>query len=236
MDANKILADILKKMKLIQPDDIPNIDLYMDQVTTFMDKHLYSSKRLEDDKALTKTMINNYAKNQLLPSPEKKKYSKDHILLLTFIYYYKNVMSISDIKKLILPVSDNYFHAKSGTTLDDVYSEIEGFMDSITNTVANDVKEKSIIADNSFSSEAFPDISSDDAEYLKLFSLISMLSFDIYLKKQLIESMIDKLDEPVSKASKEKLAKKELEERDKLAKKEREEMMKKLFLLVLKKN
>lgn len=228
MDANKILADILKKMKLIQPDDIPNIDLYMDQVTTFMDKHLYSSKRLEDDKALTKTMINNYAKNQLLPSPEKKKYSKDHILLLTFIYYYKNVMSISDIKKLILPVSDNYFHAKSGTTLEDVYSEIEGFMDSITNTVANDVKEKSIIADNSFSSEAFPDISSDDAEYLKLFSLISMLSFDIYLKKQLIESMIDKLDEPVSKASKEKLAKKELEERDKLAKKEREEREKRL--------
>ena len=50
----------------MRPDDIPNIDLYMDQVTTFMEKELASSKRHEDDKILTKTMINNYAKNNLL--------------------------------------------------------------------------------------------------------------------------------------------------------------------------
>ena len=72
MDANKLLTDILNNMKLIKPEDIPNIDLYMDQVTTFMDKHLYSVKRFDVDRALTKTMINNYAKNELLPSPEKK--------------------------------------------------------------------------------------------------------------------------------------------------------------------
>ena len=121
MDANKILEEIINNMNLIKPGDIPNIDLYMDQVTTFMDKHLYSSKRFDEDRALTKTMINNYAKNELLPSPEKKKYSKDHVLLLTFIYYYKNVLSISDIKKLLQPITDNYFHASSGTTLEDVY-------------------------------------------------------------------------------------------------------------------
>ena len=50
----------------------PNIDLYMDQVTTFMEDNLASTKRHEDDKILTKTMINNYAKNKLLPPPEKK--------------------------------------------------------------------------------------------------------------------------------------------------------------------
>lgn len=56
----------------ITPEDVPSIELYMDQVTTFMDKQLENTKRFDSDKTLTKTMINNYTKNNLLPSPEKK--------------------------------------------------------------------------------------------------------------------------------------------------------------------
>ena len=78
---NSILES-LDRIDYIKPKEIPNIDLYMDQVTTFMEEHLNASKRYPDDKILTKTMINNYAKNRLLPSPEKKKYSKEHMLLL----------------------------------------------------------------------------------------------------------------------------------------------------------
>ena len=71
---NSILAS-LDRVDYINADDIPNIDMYMDQVTTFMDKRLKSSVRYpNEDKILTKTMINNYAKNNLLPPPEKKKY------------------------------------------------------------------------------------------------------------------------------------------------------------------
>ncbi len=223
MDIYKLLKNILDNTDMIQPDDIPNIDLYMDQVTTFMDKHLHSIKRFDDDKALTKTMINNYAKNDLLPSPEKKKYSKDHVLLLTFIYYYKNVLSISDIKKLLQPITDKYFHSSSHTTLEDVYSEIEGFLTSIGEDVTTDIKHKQDIANASFSNKT-----GKDADYLRLFSLISMLCFDIYMKKQLVEAIVDTLDEPISKSDKEKLAKKEHEEREKLAKKEREEREKQL--------
>ena len=62
-----------------------------------MDEQLEACKRYEDDKILTKTMINNYAKNNLLPAPEKKKYSKEHVLTLLFIYYFKNLLSINDI-------------------------------------------------------------------------------------------------------------------------------------------
>ena len=82
MDTKQVLNDILKefyKIDYVKPEDIPNIDLYMDQVTTFMDSQLASSRRHENDKILTKTMINNYAKNNLLPPPEKKKYSKEHV-------------------------------------------------------------------------------------------------------------------------------------------------------------
>ena len=91
MDIKKILEETMDNIFLIDQDEIPNIDLYMDQVTTFMEENLASTKRHEDDKILTKTMINNYAKNNLLPSPEKKRYSKDHLLMLIFIYYFKNI-------------------------------------------------------------------------------------------------------------------------------------------------
>ena len=89
LDTKKFLSDILSelsKIDYVRPEDIPNIDLYMDQITTFMDSQLAASKRHDDDKILTKTMINNYAKNNLLPPPEKKKYTKEHVLTLIFIY------------------------------------------------------------------------------------------------------------------------------------------------------
>ena len=76
---NSILSSI-SRIDYVRPGDIPNIDLYMDQVTTFMEEQLHSTKRYEDDKILTKTMINNYAKNNLLPPPVKKKYSKAYCL------------------------------------------------------------------------------------------------------------------------------------------------------------
>ena len=85
IDINDILnsiLDSLDKVDYIKPDEIPNIDLYMDQVTTFMDEHLSSTKRYDEDKILTKTMINNYSKNNLLPPSVKKKYSKEREIFL----------------------------------------------------------------------------------------------------------------------------------------------------------
>ena len=59
------ILDWVSGIGYIKPEDIPNIDLYMDQVTTFMDAQLASTKRYKEDKILTKTMINNYTKNNL---------------------------------------------------------------------------------------------------------------------------------------------------------------------------
>ncbi len=87
-DSKTFINSLLKKLvklNYIKPGDVPNINLYMDQVTTFMDEHLSEVKRHDNDKTLTKTMINNYTKNQLLPAPIKKKYSKNHIYILAFI-------------------------------------------------------------------------------------------------------------------------------------------------------
>lgn len=83
--------------------DIPSIDLYIDQVTTFIDENLHFFKRDEEDKILTKTMINNYTKQQVLPPPHNKKYSKAHMVLLILIYQLKQVLSIHDIQNLLMP-------------------------------------------------------------------------------------------------------------------------------------
>ena len=75
-DVRTSLNHILKEfseLDYVHPEDIPNIDLYVDQVTTFIESQLESVKRNDDEKILTKTMINNYTKSHVLPSPEKKK-------------------------------------------------------------------------------------------------------------------------------------------------------------------
>lgn len=122
MDNYKDWLCNLLKTESIPPEDIPNIGLYMDQVTTLMDTRLASSKRYPDDKILTKTMINNYTKNKLLPPSNKKKYSREHIFLLIMIYYLKSILSISDIQSLLEPLSERYFpeNTENGLSLSDI--------------------------------------------------------------------------------------------------------------------
>lgn len=181
----KQIIDKLKLIDYIKPEDIPNIDLYMDQVTTFMDDHLSSLKRYESDKMLTKTMINNYTKNDLLPSPEKKKYSKDHMLLLIYIYYFKNILSISDIQSVLNPLTDKFFNNKE-TTLSDIYTKIFELENEQVDYAAKDILRK-----YTKSREAFKDAKEEDREFLNNFAFISMLCFDIFVKKTIIENMID---------------------------------------------
>ena len=90
----------------IPSEDIPNIELYIDQVTTFIDSRLDKSRRYPDDKIMTRTMVNNYTKNKLLPPSVKKKYSREHFFLLIMIYYLKNVLSIADIQTVLEPLSE----------------------------------------------------------------------------------------------------------------------------------
>ena len=102
----ELKKEIRDKLMLdfIVPEDIPNEEMFMEQVTTFMEKHLKANLRNEEEKTLTKAMINNYTKNKLMPPPVKKRYSREHLIFLIYIYYMKNVMSISDIQKMMEPL------------------------------------------------------------------------------------------------------------------------------------
>lgn len=190
---NSILES-LSRIDYIHVADIPNIDLYMDQVTTFMDTQLSSTRRYEEDKILTKTMINNYAKNNLLPPPAKKKYSKEHVLILIFIYYFKNILSIKDIETLLHPLIEKYFHQEKELNLASIYEEICSMEKSDVEPLKNEMKEL-----YARTMESFSDAPEEDRAYLQLFSLICSLSFDVYVKKQMIEKLIDSIQDPTEK-------------------------------------
>ena len=81
-------------------EDIPNIDLYIDQITTLFDRALSDRKRSQEEKILTKTMVNNYSKEGILRPIKSKKYNREHIIQMAMIYMMKQSLSIQDIKNV----------------------------------------------------------------------------------------------------------------------------------------
>lgn len=187
------LIEQLNSIDYIRSEDIPNIDLYMDQITTFMDSQLEACKRYEDDKILTKTMINNYAKNDLLPPPNKKRYSKEHVLTLLFIYYFKNILSISDLQSILNPITEKYF-GKDGLNMQNVYDEVFDHERVESEKLLKDLGKKYKIAQ-----EMFQDFPEEDREMLHTFAYICLLSFDVYVKKLIVERVIDDFSKKTTK-------------------------------------
>ena len=156
IDSDKILHDLLNSLDSlegIRPGEIPNIALYMDQVTTFMDA-----------------------------------YSPEHMMLLVFIYYFKNILSITDIQTLLAPITDRYFGTESGFSIKDIYDEIFQMEKEEIASVKEDLLKKADVSKSMFGSSP-----EEDREFLQLFSFICLLSFDVYLKKQMLEHMVDEL-------------------------------------------
>lgn len=192
INTNDLLNSILDSLSRIDHaklEALPDINLYMDQVITFMEKELYPTKRHEEDPILTKTMVNNYVKNNLLPPPEKKKYSKEHVLTLIFIYYFKSILSISDIQSILNPITGRYFgKGSSEMSLEDIYKEVFGLEHQETLNIMKDLAKKF-----NTSMKTFEGMEGEDAELLRTFSFICMLSYDVYLKKTIIERIVDQM-------------------------------------------
>ena len=175
INMNELLDSMLEgisNMDYVRSGDIPNIELYMDQVTSFMD-----------------------AKNNLLPPPVKKKYSKEHVIIMIFIYYFKTILSIKDIETILSPITEKYFDTDQPIDIASIYEEVCNTAKNQIQDLKNEVKDAYEASRNTF--KDIEGLSSEDRDYLQLFSLISSLSFDVYAKKALIERIIDELPEPV---------------------------------------
>lgn len=191
--SNEIEA--LKNIKTISPDDPPDIYLYMDQVTAFLREHLMNDNVHDDDKLLTKTMINNYTKKKLLPPPIKKKYSKQHLYFLTLIYYYKNFLTIDEIHDLLAPITEKYSENDPLTIeytqryYSKIYEMYGNQQDGIVADIKDDLETVRKMIEETKNEEEIP-FSDEVEEYLELLLLVTVLSNDIYYKKVLIENLI----------------------------------------------
>ncbi len=207
---NSVIAS-LGRIDAIPLEEMPNIDLYMDQLTTFMSERLNRTTRHPDtDKVLTKTMINNYAKNDLLPPPVRKKYSKDHLILLIFIYYYKSILSINDIQTLITPLKERFHVSDDELNLSKIYNTAYDLQNEELEPLIEDLKKK---YDRSLHTFDDMELSEEEKKRMQMFSFVSLLSYDVYVKKLLIEKILDNINE---KDAKEKAkAKEELKQKKK---------------------
>ncbi len=163
----------------VELSKIPNINLYMDQALTFMNENLY--QRNPQDKTLTKSMINNYVKNNLIPKPENKKYFPQHIIALIYIFYMKQILSLDDVKSICNSYMANHFENDDMAELYKVFLEIE------KEDAKNMEGEIKALASNLYSNKSCEKFDEDE----KLFLLISLLSSRANTYKIMIEKLLD---------------------------------------------
>ena len=100
-------VDELEQYKAPNWDALPDIDLYMDQVITYIERQMTIFSSSAEEKLITPAMINNYVKNEVIPRPVQKKYTREHLAHMMAVLNLKQVLSLSDISKLIaLETSD----------------------------------------------------------------------------------------------------------------------------------
>ena len=104
-DLNRIM-EMTMNQAYIQKNEIPDIDLYVDQIITLLEGRLGQNKRNAADKVITKTMINNYSKDGLLKRIKGKKYSKEHILIILMICGLKQGLAVQDIARILIGVDE----------------------------------------------------------------------------------------------------------------------------------
>lgn len=171
----------------IKPSDIPCVDLYMDQVTTFFDDKLQSLKRDEEDKILTKTMINNYAKAKLLFPVKGKKYSKEQIILLSLIYNLKQILSINDISLVLSPIVKSSSKEETASfPLEELYSAFleltKPHVDEFNDWLKNKLE---LVYENTLN------IKDEDKDSIMLILTVLMLINSANLHKRMAEKIID---------------------------------------------
>ncbi|CAM3955615.1 DUF1836 domain-containing protein [Alkalicoccus chagannorensis] len=85
----------------VDVEQLPDLDLYMDQVIQLFELTYQELKRAEKEKIMTKTMINNYAKGGLISPAKNKRYTKEHVMLIGLIYELKGALALKDIHHML---------------------------------------------------------------------------------------------------------------------------------------
>jgi hypothetical protein len=188
MNNLKEILDQLGLEKTITLDDIPNIDLYMDQVIQLFENKYGETKRNDSEKVMTKTMINNYAKGKVFFPIQNKKYSKEHLILISMIYHLKGALSINDIKTTLQGINDKT--AKKDFDLESFYTS---YLQLLENNVES-FKHEVTIREAAVKSEVSK-LADQDHQYLEQVLLIATFISTSNLYRRVAEKLIDNLEQ-----------------------------------------
>jgi len=194
--------------------DIPAIDLYLDQILSLVaDKNAVASARYRE-RALTKTMINNYSKDGLISPIEGKRYTKEHIIEMLLVYALKNTLSISEIKRILHGARNDC--SFTGADLTAAYRRFLGVKES------NRARTGEVVL--SLLHEDGLDVQNDRDFFV---ALLDILSLSAYLKAVAQEMLEARYTDPDfaerERREREKAEKREQAERDKAEKREQTE-------------
>ncbi|MBU3143083.1 DUF1836 domain-containing protein [Clostridium sp. CF012] len=190
MDYNKESLDKLVEEIIGTKDitlmEIPCVDLYMDQVTTFFNEKLEGLKRNEDDKILTKTMINNYTKGKVLMPAKNKKYTNEHMILLMLIYNLKQTISISDINIIFDSIIDIKAPKGTSLSLENLYNNFLDIKEVQNQNFVSDIEK-----DSEFIKGRIKEMGKKDGELIELVLMVLQLINKANLQKRMAEKLID---------------------------------------------
>ncbi|EIJ80214.1 hypothetical protein PB1_07632 [Bacillus methanolicus PB1] len=184
---NEIIAD-LGFENIITLEDLPKIDLYMDQVIQLFEQKYGATKRTEDEKVLTKTMINNYAKGKLFFSIKNKKYSKEHLILISLIYQLKGALSLNDIKTTLDGLNEKII--AGDFNLEAFYESYLYLFTKNVESFKEDIEEKAKDVN-----EEITKLEEQDSQYLEKALFIATLVNISNLYRRVAEKLVDEIKE-----------------------------------------
>lgn len=182
------LAETLHLNRHLSSEEIPDINLYMDQVIQLFERKYTDTKRNDDEKVLTKTMINNYAKGKLFFPVENKKYSKDHLILISMIYQMKGALSINDVKTTLDRLNEKVMD--DGFNLRDLY---QCYLQMVSNNAEK--FEADLQGHHDELAKAIRKLEDQDEDYLEQLLLIATFTNMSNYYRRAAEKMVDEIGE-----------------------------------------
>lgn len=182
---DKIIRDLHLDTKLAI-DDIPDLDLYMDQVIQLFEKKYQNTKRSPEEKILTKTMINNYSKGKLFFPIKNKKYSPEHVMLINLVYEMKTILAIRDIKETLHTLNERM--QNDTLQLGPLYTSYLTLSENNLNRFTEDYREilKEVMKRNDTLSE-------EGADYLnEVLLILSFVNMSNYFRRA-AEAIVDQI-------------------------------------------
>ncbi len=187
----KELAEKYAEQGIANPDNFPNIELYLDQMVGCLNKELaiYGG---EENPPVTEATISNYTKHKMLPKPVGKKYTKAHLELMTTVFYLKNCFSMEQVQRLMAPIMENYESAwDEKLDVDAMYRNLREHLKEEQGDFSDELKQQ-IVSNKKFLS----DLGYETDDYSEIFMLILGLvmksNAERFVAEKLLEEYFEK--------------------------------------------